>query len=324
MLKLFVCFLLLIPGMAWAAIDFARNDAAPGNMRFTWIHGSLSAKANTDPRIQVHQYNQHTFILRQNPAVHWEAPFMYLLMGNSKAVLLDAGATAEAEYFPLRDVVDSTLQRWEQVHGQSLELMILPLGADASQTAALAQFEGRPKTTIVAPHSAARLDLFQSESLDGAVIDLGGRVLSVIGTPGLDAEAISLYDPWNDMLFTGNAFYPGRLVIRDFPAYVASVKKLVDVARSEPVAWLAGGRIEMTNRAGMDYILRSNYRPNERVLQLDPSALGDAYNLLRLINGQTDIRIHSDFILMHGVGRGARDYGWPVYIPEQFQSTNTR
>ena len=60
--------------------DFSRELAAPGNLRFTWIHGSISAKANTDVRIQVHRYNEHTFILRQNPAIHWEAPFMYLLM----------------------------------------------------------------------------------------------------------------------------------------------------------------------------------------------------------------------------------------------------
>ena len=69
---------------------------ATGNLRFTWIHGSISAKANTDVRVQVHRYNEHTYILRQNPAVHWEAPFMYLLMGEERAVLLDAGATPEA------------------------------------------------------------------------------------------------------------------------------------------------------------------------------------------------------------------------------------
>jgi hypothetical protein len=31
-----------------------------------------------------------------------------------------------------------------------------------------------------------------------------------------------------------------------------------------------------------------------------------------------------DFILMHGVGRGARDWGYPVFIPEAFQNVNTR
>ena len=82
---------------AFAAMEFDPAVPAPGNMRFTWIHGSISALHNTDPRIQVHRYNEHTYILRQNAAVHWEAPFMYLLMGETGAVLIDAGATEEPE-----------------------------------------------------------------------------------------------------------------------------------------------------------------------------------------------------------------------------------
>ena len=27
---------------------------------------------------------------------------------------------------------------------------------------------------------------------------------------------------------------------------------------------------------------------------------------------------------MHGVGRGARDWGYPVFIPEAFDTSNTR
>jgi len=34
-----------------------------------WIHGSESAKHNTDPDIQIHSYDEHTVILRQNMAI---------------------------------------------------------------------------------------------------------------------------------------------------------------------------------------------------------------------------------------------------------------
>ena len=44
----------------------------------------------------------------------------------------------------------------------------------------------------------------------------------------------------------------------------------------------------------------------------------------KFCNGETDIRILDDFILMNGVGRGARDWGFPVYIPEAFTTPNTR
>ncbi len=317
--------LLLVSTSIQAQLSFERDTAAPGNLRFTWIHGSLSAKANTDVRVQVHRYNEHTYILRQNPAIHWEAPFMYLLMGNERAVLLDTGATEEAEYFPLRDVVDGVLLRWAQAQDlQMPELIVLPLGSDQSQTAALEQFSGRPDTVIVPPTDAARNALMGSDWIEGGELDLGGRLLTALPTPGLDAAAITLYDPWAQLLFTGNAFYPGRLVIRDFDAYQQTLTDLVELADSHPVNMIFGGRIEMTSQPGLDYRLRANYRPNERALEMGPRHLGVALQAVNLINGSTDIRILNDFILMHGVGRGARDYGFPVYTPAQFQAPSTR
>ena len=57
-----------------------------------WIHGSPSAKHNTDPDIQVHAVDGDTWILRQNKAVHYEAPFLHLLFGAVGLVLLSACA----------------------------------------------------------------------------------------------------------------------------------------------------------------------------------------------------------------------------------------
>ena len=59
-----------------------------------WIHGSPSAKHNTDPDLQVHWYDDHTVLLRQNKAIDYEAPFLFLLFGDRRAVLIDTGATA--------------------------------------------------------------------------------------------------------------------------------------------------------------------------------------------------------------------------------------
>lgn len=318
-LYLFFVIVTTTPGLL-AQEDFVRESPAPGNLRFTWIHGSVSAKANTDVRIQVHRYNEHTYILRQNPAIHWEAPFMYLLMGNERAVLLDTGATEEEEFFPLRETVDKVLRRWSSAQNVDMpELLVLPLGSDQSQTAALPQFANKPYTTVIAPGSGERASLVTQQQLD-----LGGRVLSVIPTPGLDASSITLYDPWGDLLLTGNAFYPGRLVIRDFQAYRNSLNSLVQLMHEESVSYVFGGRIEMTNRPGLDHRLRSNYRPGEHSLQLEPQLLETALQAVNLINGETDIRILDDFILMNGVGRGARDWGFPVYIPEAFTTPNTR
>src|SRR5882762_3563485 len=89
-------------------------QARPIDVR--WIHGSPSAKHNTDPDIQVHPYDEHTYILRQNKAINYEAPFLYLMFGNTRAVLVDTGATASAEFFPLRKVIDELVGRWLAEH----------------------------------------------------------------------------------------------------------------------------------------------------------------------------------------------------------------
>ena len=75
-----------------------------------WIHGSPSAKHNTDPDIQMHAYDADTYILRQNMAVDYEAPFLFLLFGEDRALLLDTGATESAAFFPLRRVVDELIE----------------------------------------------------------------------------------------------------------------------------------------------------------------------------------------------------------------------
>ena len=48
------------------------------------------------------------------------------------------------------------------------------------------------------------------------------------------------------------------------------------------------------------------------------------FKVVNLINGKESIQIEDDFILMNAVGRGARAYGWPVFIPEKFDKPNPR
>lgn len=65
---------------------------------------------------------------------------------------------------------------------------------------------------------------------DGDTIDLGGRSLKAIGTPGHTPDAIVLLDVKNGLLFTGDSFYLGPIYLyrpeTDLDAYVASMKKL--------------------------------------------------------------------------------------------------
>ncbi|MBV2355382.1 hypothetical protein KUM39_13540 [Streptomyces sp. J2-1] len=57
----------------------------------------------------MHAGDEHPFVRRQSTAVHYEAPFLYLLCGAERAVLIDTGATVWAEFFPTPRMMDGTL-----------------------------------------------------------------------------------------------------------------------------------------------------------------------------------------------------------------------
>ena len=91
-------------------IDFVTDRPVPGSLAVRWHAGVVSPRHDTEPELQVHAYDEHTLILRQNMSVNYEAPFLFLLFGNERALLVDTGATAEPEFLPLRRTVDE-LQR---------------------------------------------------------------------------------------------------------------------------------------------------------------------------------------------------------------------
>jgi len=69
---------------------------------------------------------------------------------------------------------------------------------------------------------------------DGDTVDLGGRVLQVIATPGHTPDAICLLDRKNGLLFTGDTYYPAPIWLyrpeTDLDAYVRSVERIAALA----------------------------------------------------------------------------------------------
>ncbi len=98
--------------MTDSTIDFATGAPAASSLAVSWIHGAPARRRATDPPIQVHRYDEHTVILRPSKSVHYEAPFIYLLFGNDRALLLDTGATADPAKFPPRATVDQLAGEW--------------------------------------------------------------------------------------------------------------------------------------------------------------------------------------------------------------------
>jgi glyoxylase-like metal-dependent hydrolase (beta-lactamase superfamily II) len=69
---------------------------------------------------------------------------------------------------------------------------------------------------------------------DGEKIDLGGREIEIVATPGHTPDAICLFDKANGLLFTGDTFYPGEIWLfspeTDLAAYGRSVKRMAALA----------------------------------------------------------------------------------------------
>jgi len=69
---------------------------------------------------------------------------------------------------------------------------------------------------------------------DGDKIDLGGRTLEILATPGHTPDAICLLDRASGLLFTGDTFYPGTIWLyrpeTDLDAYARSIQRLAVLA----------------------------------------------------------------------------------------------
>lgn len=69
---------------------------------------------------------------------------------------------------------------------------------------------------------------------EGFTLDLGGRTLEVLLTPGHAPDSLCLLDRANRLLFTGDTFYPAPLYTHipgaDFAAYRRSARRLAELA----------------------------------------------------------------------------------------------
>ena len=200
------------------AVDFD-GGPVPGDLAVSWIHGTRRG-APAEPPLQVHRFDEHTVILRQSKDVTYEAPFLYLLFGNERALLLDTGAVADPAKMPLRETVDGLIADWLASHPRpDYPLVVAHTHGHGDHVGGDGQFLDRPATTVVARELTAVQEFFGFTDWPRQTVqlDLGGRVLEVTGLPGHHAASIAVFDPWSGFLLTGDTVYPGRLYVNDAP-----------------------------------------------------------------------------------------------------------
>ncbi|MGA8117730.1 MAG: MBL fold metallo-hydrolase, partial [Actinocatenispora sp.] len=269
----------------------------------TWIHGAPPRARNTDPPLQVHRVDEHTYILRQSKLETYEAPFLYLLFGNDSALLLDTGAVADPQRMPLRATVDRLVADWLDRHPRAdHRLVVAHTHGHGDHVGGDDQFADRPGTTVVAREPEAVREFFGFDDWPRQTVryDLGGRVLDVTGCPGHHAASVAIFDPWTGFLFTGDTVYPGRLYVNDAPAFRASLDALVDFAAARPVRAVLGCHIEMTRRPGHDYPVGTIYQPDEPPLPMTVEQLRAVRDAARRVGDRPGAHWFADFAIFVG------------------------
>lgn len=283
-------------GAAWSQQIYPPGDAIElGKLPQRWLTGG--PRCMEAPDWQVHEYNQDFYILRQSGCTHYEKPFLYLIFGKDQAILLDTGAGVN----DVSGIVFRTISKWlERKQQKDIRLLVAHSHAHGDHVAGDKQFLNLPNVTLV-PAAVPELEkAFKMTSYPNGIglVDLGGRQLDVIAVPGHEASAIVLYDRKTGILLTGDTFYPGRLYVTDWPAYVASAKRLVDFIDGKVVTHVLGAHIEQKWMPFSDYARGTIYQPEEHELALTHGHLLEWNGALQKAKGAPTMIAKSDYTIV--------------------------
>ena len=201
----------------------------------------------------VEQVDETTFAITEDG--HWEHVHCYLFAGTERAALIDTG-TGIAD---LREVVRgltelpivvlTTHVHWDHIGGHGLfdERLVHRLDADWLQNGIPQSLESQRANLMLHPFTKPAPPEFASERWkpyqgeptglleDGDVIELGGRQLSVLHTPGHSPGHISFHEPGREYLVTGDVLYRGTLYAHyestDPVAFADSISRLCELDR---------------------------------------------------------------------------------------------
>ncbi|MGC1536477.1 MAG: MBL fold metallo-hydrolase, partial [Candidatus Sulfotelmatobacter sp.] len=256
---------LLVLGILLAASS-ARSQLAPGVIDIHWNEGAKGCKASPQPPLEVHAYNPQTFILRENLCATFEAPFMYLLIGSTRALLIDTGDVADANQMPLAKTVMDLLPG---DGAAKLPLLVVHTHRHLDHRVGDGQFMHLPNVQVVGfdVDSVRSYYKFADWPNGTAQINLGDRTVDVIPTPGHSETEVSFYDRNTGLFFSGDFLMPGRLLIDDANADLASAERVAAFVRERPISYVLGGHIEL-DANGETFPWESQYHPNEHVLQM--------------------------------------------------------
>jgi glyoxylase-like metal-dependent hydrolase (beta-lactamase superfamily II) len=271
-----------------------------------WRAGVRPGSRDVEEPLEVRWYGDDTVVLRQSKTRTFEAPFLFLLFGEERALLLDTGAVADPDAMPLRATVDALIDEWLRRRGEQrtteYELVVAHTHGHGDHVAGDPQFADRPSTTVVGRAVGDVREFFGFRAWPDEVVDfdIGGRRLELIASPGHHPAAVTTYDPTTGFLLTGDTIYPGRLYAPDFPAFVATLERLTAFRASRGITALVGCHIEMSRRPGKDYPVGALHQPDEAPLPMPPDRLTDVLAAARSVSSRPGAHAFAEYAIYHG------------------------
>lgn len=196
-----------------------------------------------DSNVMFNQIDDHTWVGTGNLCYNES---LYLIEGNDKAILIDAGTKIPG----LKKIVES-------ITSKPVTLLATHVHSDHTGEA-INEFDKiyiSPGDTVMIPANVK--DFFKGEILylkDGEKIDLGGRVIDVIFTPGHTYGSVSFFDKEKGYGFSGDAFGSGNLLVfTDFTTLKNGCEKVIPYLEKNKIKFMYpghywGDNLETTQR----------------------------------------------------------------------------
>ena len=257
---------LLSLAIVLSSVASGSSEPVKGSLPAQWNIGAQDCAATSEPPLQVYAYEPQTFILRQSLCASFEGNFLYLLVGSDKALLIDTGAIADPQKMPLAKTI---LELLPDKDGKKLPLLVAHTHRHSDHRAGDPQFASLSSVQVVPFDLDGVRAFFGFTNWPNGIahLDLGGRTVDVIPTPGHNETHVAFYDDKTGILFSGDFLMPGRLLIEDATAYRESALRVADFLKTRPLTHILGGHIEL-NTVGRAYRFGSQHHPDERRLEL--------------------------------------------------------
>jgi hydroxyacylglutathione hydrolase len=308
-LPVVLCFSLMAASASAQFADPNGGDLERGALPQKWMTGG--PKCMEIPEWQVHEYNPDLYILRQSGCTDAEMPFLYLFFGKDRGLLWDTGSRDGN----LAPAFQRVVHHWlERNHRASIPVVVMHSHSHSDHTFGDAAIQALHDPAIPIDFVPAKVEdtrafFHISAWPDGlGQVDLGNRILNIVPIPGHDVVSVALYDRRTGVLLTGDSLYPGRLYVRDFPAFQASTERLIRFIRDKPVAHVLGNHIEETRTPFLDFPIGSIYHPDEHPLELTYGTLLELEDGLQSMQGRPRRLAMRDFTIWpllpedHGLG----------------------